>query len=514
MLYRRIGALVTLGLVFNFTVGAGPNTQSDITVTPARVHAGIAALDGIVRGIKKRSGVPGISVAVVYDGKVIFAKGYGVRKIGTQERVDPNTVFQVASVSKSIASSVVAAAVTDGKVKWNEPIVDALPWFRLSDPWVGSHVTIADMFSHRSGLPGHAGDDLEDLGYSRTQILHRLAFLPLDPFRVTYHYTNFGLTAGGEAAAVAEGTTWEGLAKAKIFTPLGMTRSSYRHSSFVRDRDHATLHVRSGSTWKTSSREPDMQAPAGGLSSSVLDLSKWMIMEMNLGTYGGRRIVGRDALLETWRPQMVSNSPQDPVGRYGFYGLGMNVGYDAAGMLHLSHSGAFALGAATQFEMLPAAKLGIVVLTNGEPSGVPEAIVKMFYDKVEFGKIERDWYGEFSKAFAQMLAPTGELVGKNPPAKPAPSLPLSSYTGTYANRYFGPASVTLRQGVLTLALGPKPERYALEHWNGNTFAFLPVGEASSGARSAVTFAKTKDGHGMTMTVESLNENKLGVFTRP
>ncbi len=511
---RRVSAFFALTLVFGLTVGAGPNTQSDITVTPARVKAGIAALDGMVRNIKSRSNVPGIAVAVVYNGKVVFAKGYGVRKIGTRERVDPNTVFQVASVSKSIASSVVAAAVSDGKVKWNEPIATALPWFTLSDPWVGSHVTIADMFAHRSGLPDHAGDDLESLGYSRGQILHKLALVPLDPFRVTYHYTNFGLTAGSEAAAVAEGTTWEALAQKKIFAPLGMMHSSYRRSDFARERDHATLHVRSGSTWEVSSRFPDAQAPAGGLSSSVLDLSKWMIMEMNMGTYAGRRIVGRDALLETWRPMMVSNPPQDPVGRSGFYGLGIGVNYDAAGMLHLSHSGAFSTGASTTYEMLPAAKLGIVVLTNGSPCGVPESIAKMFYDTVEFGKVQRDWYAAFSKVFAQVMAPSGELAGKKPPANPVAAMPLSSYVGTYASRYFGAATVSLHDGALTLALGIKPERYAMKHWNGNTFAFVPTGEESTGGPSAVTFAGSKDGHGMTMTVELLNSYGLGTFTRP
>jgi hypothetical protein len=262
-----------------------------------------------------------------------------------------------------------------------------------------------------------------------------------------------------------------------------------------------------------SAREPDAQAPAGGASSTVLDLAKWMIMEMNLGTYAGKRIAGRDALLETWSPQILSSPPADPIGRSGFYGEGMNVNYDEAGMLHLSHSGAFAMGAATVFEMLPAAKLGIVVLTNGTPSGVPESIAKTFYDRVEFGAAQRDWYDAYAPVFAQMLAPQGELVGKLRPAHPAPPLALDAYAGTYANAYYGDAIVSSTSGSLVLALGVKPERFTLAHWNGNTFSFQPVGEAATGGPTAVTFAPSGDGNGMTMTVEYLNDNKLGTFTR-
>ncbi len=398
-------------------------------------------------------------------------------------------------------------------MKWSDPVGKHLAGFTLADPWVGTHVTIADMFAHRSGLPDHAGDNLEDLGYTRAQILSKLALEPLDPFRITYNYTNFGLTAGAQAVANAEGTSWEELANVKIFKPLGMTHSSFRWVDYAHSPNRATLHIGAGKRWKVSAREPDAQAPAGGVSSSVLDIATWMIMEMNEGTYAGKRVVGRDALLETWRPQVLASLPADPAGRSGFYGEGMNVNFDEAGMLHLSHSGAFSMGTATVFEMLPAAKLGIVVLTNATPSGVPESIAKMFYDRVEFGAAQRDWYDAYAPVFARMGAPQGELVGKQPPLHPVAPLVLDSYEGTYANAYYGDAIVGVKNGALVLALGATPERYRLAHWNGNTFSFEPVGEAATGGPTAVTFVSIGAGHGMTMTVEYLNENKLGTFTR-
>lgn len=489
-----------------------PSEMSAVPITSAHIDRAIASLDALTAAIMRRSGVPGVAIAVVRDGKVVYAKGFGVRKIGTHEKVDADTVFQLASVSKSLASTVVAGAVGAGAVKWSDPVAKYIPGFTLADPWVGSHVTIADMFAHRSGLPDHAGDLLEDLGYSRMQIIGKLALEPLDPFRITYHYTNFGLTAGAQAVANAEHTTWEALSQRLLYGPLGMTHTSSRWSDYNRAADKATLHVKFGRTWRVSSREPDAQSPAGGASSSVTDLAKWMILEMADGRYRGKQLIGREALLETQLPLMISGVPSAPSARAAFYGLGIGVGYDETGRLRLSHSGAFAMGAATAFEMLPAAKLGIVILTNGTPMGVPESIVKSFFNVVELGKVERDWYALYAGAFAQMLADRGELVGKSRPAHPSPALPDTEYAGTYGNAYYGAATVAATAKGLTLVLGPAHKTYALQHWNGDTFAFTPGGENATGV-SAVTFVAAQRGHAQTMRIEYLDENGLGTFTK-
>ena len=176
------------------------------------VENAIAKLDGIADDLMKKSGIPGMAVAVVHGGKTVYAKGFGVKDIKTGEKVDPDTVFQLASVSKSISSTVVAHQVGQNAIGWDTPIVSKLPWFALSDPAVTQMVNVGDMFSHRSGLPDHAGDMLEDLGYDRRYVLERLRQLPLDPFRISYAYTNFGLTAAAEAVAVSAGKSWEDLA--------------------------------------------------------------------------------------------------------------------------------------------------------------------------------------------------------------------------------------------------------------------------------------------------------------
>jgi CubicO group peptidase (beta-lactamase class C family) len=149
------------------------------------VENAVAKLDGLADDLMKKSGIPGMAVAVVHGGTTVYAKGFGVKNTKTGEKIDPDTVFQLASVSKSISSTVAAHQVGVNAIGWDTPIVSKLPWFALSDPAVTQMVNIGDMFSHRSGLPDHAGDMLEDLGYDRHYVLERLRQLPLDPFRIS-----------------------------------------------------------------------------------------------------------------------------------------------------------------------------------------------------------------------------------------------------------------------------------------------------------------------------------------
>src|SRR4051794_30598531 len=178
-----------------------PQLYSAVPIPDHQIDTAVSQLDGLVADIMGRTGVPGMAVAVVLGGKPVYARGFGVREVGKPPKVDADTVFQLASVSKSIGGSVVAREVAARKVGWDTPVTKLLPWFALSDPSVTGMVTVGDLYAHRSGLPDHAGDDLEDLGYDRRAVLGRLRFLPLKPFRDNYEYTNFGLTAAAEAVA-------------------------------------------------------------------------------------------------------------------------------------------------------------------------------------------------------------------------------------------------------------------------------------------------------------------------
>lgn len=207
-----------------------PNEVSGSDIPPGRIDEAVTKVDGLVAELMKSTGIPGMAVAIVHGGKTLYAKGFGVRDVskgdGQDNKVDTDTVFQLASMSKPIGATVVAHEVSTNVVSWDTPVVSKLPEFALSDPYVTDHATIADLYSHRSGLPDHAGDALEDLGYDATQVLERLKYLPLDPFRISYAYTNFGVTAAADAVAAAAGKAWPDLSEEVLYRPLGMTSTS------------------------------------------------------------------------------------------------------------------------------------------------------------------------------------------------------------------------------------------------------------------------------------------------
>jgi CubicO group peptidase (beta-lactamase class C family) len=240
-------------------------------------------------------------------------------------------------------------------------------------------------------------------------------------------------------------------------------------------------------------------------------MAQWLRLELANGKYNGKQIVEERALLETRIPGSVSGPPASPIARAGFYGLGTNVSYDKAGRLRLSHSGGFASGGATNVLMLPSEHLGIVVLTNGMPIGVPETLSQEFMDLAEFGHIERDWFAGYTPFFAKLYFNPSLLAAKRRPAKPQPALSNAAYIGTYQNAFYGPAQVRERNGRLVMLLGPRSKTFPLTHWDANTFAFYPSGEMAVGI-SSVTFS-TRGNRAQTMVIEYLNENKLGTFAR-
>ncbi|SPM40578.1 serine hydrolase [Mycobacterium numidiamassiliense] len=492
---------------------AAPNEVSGLDIPPGRIDDAISKVDGLIGDLLKNTGVPGIAVAIVHGGKTVYTKGFGVRDAskgdGQDNKVDADTVFQLASVSKSVGSTVIARQVTDRVVTWDTPVVSKLPWFALSDSYVTAHVTVADLYAHRSGLPDHAGDKLEDLAYDRRQVLERLKYLPLSPFRISYAYTNFGVTAAAEAVAAAAGKSWEDLSDEALYRPLGMSSTSSKFADFVARPNHAVNHVKVGDKWEPRfQRQPDAQTPAGGVSSSVNDMARWLTMVMGNGMYNGQRIIAPEALLPAITPQIVSAPAGTPTARAGFYGYGFNASMTSSGRTVYSHSGAFSSGAATNFVVMPSADVGIVALTNGAPYGIPETLTAEFMDLVQYGQIKENWASLYNHAIAWMNNPEGSLVGKQAPANPAAARPLSDYLGVYASDYWGPAVVTEHDGQLQVALGPKNRTFPLTHWDGDTFTFPLTDEnAPAGTISKATFA------GTTLNLEYYDTEKLGTFTR-
>ena len=511
-----LAILAALAIAFTISAaapGKSPSAESAVEIPPGQIDQAVTKLDGIVTGLMQRTGVPGVAVAVVKDDAVVYAKGFGVRRVGSSQPVDKNTIFQLASVSKPLGATAIARAVGLGVVGWDDPVVKYLPGFRLNSRSTTRDVTIADFYSHRSGLPDHVGDLLESLfGYSRSEILRRLRYVPLAPLRAEYAYTNYGITAAGVAAAKAARLNWAEFARRMLYRPLGMTSTSSRFADYARAPNHASLHVRVGDHWVAKYvRQPDAQAPAGGASSNVVDLARWMRLYLGQGRFGGRRLLPPAAFAAMRTPHALIAPPATPSNRPSTTGLGIDIGVDATSRVRFSHSGGFVSGASTNVTMLPSENLGIVVLTNGQPTGIPEAIEATFMDLAELGKVSRDWLAVYRAAVADLYVNPSRLAGRRPPAAPVPARGSSAYTGIYTNGYAGPIGVTTRRGRLTLLLGPRRRAFALTHWSRNTFSYIPTGEDATGI-SAVTFRFRRGARSAaTVTLENLGD--LGTLQR-
>ncbi|MBG0741246.1 serine hydrolase [Paeniglutamicibacter antarcticus] len=510
------------------TVGDAPN-QDVVDLYTDRDTAVAAAVDALPRFIEKalkQTGVPGAGVAVVSNGKVVFEEGHGVRDLTTKEPVDVNTVFQIASLSKPLSSSVVAKAITeDADLSWEDPVVKYLPDFALNDPYVTEHGKIADFFSHRTGIPTGGGDDLEDIGFDVDYIMAHMNQIPLASFRDTYQYSNFGLTVGSEAVAASRGQTWAQTAHELLFGPLGMTSTTTVHDEYLAADDRAAMHARTGEGQyeQLFDRDADAEAPAGGVASTAGDIAKWMSVVLANGEVDGAEFIDPLVLAKTYSAHSITGGDaRNLTSRTSHYGFGTNVGATVTGRVNISHSGAFGWGSATNATMIPDLNLGIVVLTNGAPSGVPEAIVSEFVDLVQFGAETRPWLDVMPTVFAHYSDPAGDLVGQEPPTGAAAAGPAGDYVGTYTSPYFGNLVVTEENGTLTGALGPEGGyTFEIAPWNGDTLSFVPTGEnALPGSLSSAVFVR--EGEQITrVTLTYFNKfpaagqepNGLGVFTR-
>jgi len=507
-----IGAL-SLAMTATAAIAGGTGIAADDPTALDReaVEASLPALDQIVQSAMADTGVPGISVGVVFDDEVVMTRGYGVRSLDTLEPVDAETVFQIASLSKPVTSTAVAAVVGDGTIAWDDPVHEADPGFVLSDPWVTERVTYADLLAMRSGLPGQAGNELEGIGYTRPQILERLRLIDLAPFRDTYSYSNFGFTAAGEAAARALDTSWEELVQHRLFGPAGMTSTSPRHEDFLARTNRAELHAQVEGEWAPAfERMPDAQAPAGGVSSNVVDLARWVQLMLAGGNLEGERIVDSDALARATTPSIVTRPGSAAGDPAAFYGLGWALRTDASGRLRWGHSGAFSTGASTTAALVPDLGLGIVVLTNAQPVGVAEAIADAYLELLETGEITQDWVALWGERMAGVYGepPTAPELA----SEPVPLRPLDAYTGTYSNTYIGDVEIIVTEDGLGLVVGPARRTYPLATLDGDTFSYVHEPEVPQFV-SAVTFAFGPDDAARSVDISTFADFGYGTFDR-
>ena len=488
--------------------------------TRSMVDQSFGKLDEIVKRAMEQTGVPGISVAVVFDDQVLYQNGYGVRSTETKEPVQAETVFQIASLSKPVSATIMAGLVgggkwnnyEKGKFAWEDPIIKYAPNVVLSDPWVTEHVTFKDLFAHRSGLPGgSAGNDLEMIEYDRDTILQRLRYVPIEGFRDKYDYSNFGMTLAGDVAAKAAGSNWEDVSEQVLFDPVGMASTSMRHQDYLKQANRAELHVKIDGQWKPAfKRNPDAQAPAGGCSSNVVDLARWVRLSLKGGMLGDQTIINKEALDATHTPVIMNGRPPpniaDPA---SFYGLGWVIGMTPYREVEWNHSGAFSVGAATVAKLIPSEGLGIVVLTNGAPIGVPEAIADAYFNHLHSIPVTDD---EVFALWQQRVAASMASPPTSKPANPTAARPDTAYVGTYTNPYVGDIEIVAQNGKLEIVEGPNHMRFTLEHLDGDTFIYTDAPEVPD-YPADVKFTVGPNGVATALTNSAFNATGQGTLTR-
>jgi CubicO group peptidase (beta-lactamase class C family) len=423
--------------------------------------------------------IPGLSVAIVRNDSVIYAKGFGVIAARSSTPVNEKTLFEIGSSSKAFTATLIAMLVTDGKMRWDDRLTTYLPDFRMYDPVANEEVTIRDALTHRSGI---ARGELAWLGsgISRDEVLHRVRFLkPEASFRSHYSYQNMMFLAAGQAAGKAGGSSWDQLVRERIFQPLGMTSTVTTYRGLV----NANVAVPNGIDHDTAFAKPPFDAeniaPAGAIMSSAADMAQWLRFQLNDGVVGGKRLVSSAALRETHTPQILMTGGEggrggaiDSVKRFSSYGMGWMV-EDYRNALSWQHGGN-TLGMTAAVGMLPEKKVGVVVLSNMQGAQLPGLIERYVFDR-ELGAPMKDWSAE---AYTRMLnqrkrSDSLEQVQLAGHAAAQLPVPLSAFVGTYADSLYGEMTVSLKDGHLDLARGDI--HGPLEYWNANNFRWrLPL----------------------------------------
>ncbi|MBN2539314.1 MAG: serine hydrolase [Deltaproteobacteria bacterium] len=470
------------------------------------MKADIAAFDRYLVGLNSRNVTPGMAVAVVDSNGTVYRRCFGVKKTGGTDPIDPDTVFQIGSASKPLTSTVIASLVDKGVLGWDDKAVEYYTTFELYETWAGQHLTFRDMLCHRSGLQSHAGGELMvPFNYNSSEILYRIRFLePATDFRTAFEYQNVMFLLAGESAARATGTEWPDLIEREVFDPLGMPSSSARYDDFVTARNRAWNHIEENGTFVVV--EPlnyDALSPAGGVSSSIRDMAKWLQFQVNNGAIGGKEIISPEILAETKSLQIVSASADTYVSGYG---LGWYYSFLEDGTI-LDHGGS-TTSSTSYLMILPGEKVGVVVLCNkGISHSLPMAVCYTFRDLYLYGKCSIDYYA----AFRQVIDPAFEEIQPVEQLAPPPSnqtgpLRLEEYTGTYHSDYYGEVRVVLEDEELQLFTGRNPVPFNLSHWNRNTFS-------EESYNTAVNFT-VRDGPPLAVCIAMVDFNgRNGTFER-
>jgi CubicO group peptidase (beta-lactamase class C family) len=467
--YRKLMRRATI-LATSVVLFAGPAAAQQSSDALAR------QLDAYTTQAVKDWGAVGLAISVVKDGRVVFAKGYGVRELGKPEPVDTATLFAIGSTTKAMTAAAIGMLVDEGKVRWDDPVTNYIPGFQLRDPYATREVTVRDLLTHRAGLP-----NADYLWYgndnSTAEILRRVRYVaPAYSLRSGFIYQNVMYAAAGEVVARASGMPWEDFVRTRIFTPLGMARTVALLSKAGAMPNVAAPHDRVNDTVRViMNASVDPVAAAGSVWSSVSDMAKWMRFVLDSGRVGGRRLLQQATFAELLDPQtMVPPGQFYPTARltrphWMTYALGW-FQQDYQGRAVSFHTGSID-GMVAIIGLIPDERLGVYVLANLDHVELRHALMLKVFDLWGPPTTKpRDWSRELRALYdnqrAQALAAEQARDAKRVSGT-KPTLALARYAGAYSDSLYGDATVTAAGDALRIRVGTLDG--TLEHWQYDTF---------------------------------------------
>jgi CubicO group peptidase (beta-lactamase class C family) len=453
-----------------------------------------AGFEQRVEQLRKDFGVPGVTIAIVEDGKVTFAHGWGVRDITTNQPVDADTIFFTGSTGKAFTNAALATLVDEGRIKWDDKVIDHMPDFRMWDPWVTREMTIRDLLVHRSGLGLGEGDllFLPNSTLSRKETVRRIRYLkPATSFRSGYAYDNILYMAAGQLIEEVSGETWEKYIHDHVFGPLGMRNSTDTDTEFHVNPNHARPHSRSGGAIHGLGKQSPLDenatiaqnaAPAGGLAISANDMGRWLLTQLGRGKIPGsdKRLFTEAQSNEMWTgvvPTPIRHFPAQFAAtepNFNLYALGWDIS-DYRGTKVVGHDGAV-LGSQATIALLPGKNVGIFIAANSEDGEIILGLRDELLDHYLGASLNR-WPEKFHEWKIGRLEQAAKLV-QTAAAKPAaigPSLPLERYAGEYTDPWYGTIKVSQSGKGLAIAF---PHSSGMEgpltHYQYDTFRTNPA----------------------------------------
>ncbi|MCP4896747.1 MAG: serine hydrolase [bacterium] len=453
-------------VVLTFFVGGCPAEGGETEDQAAAARTALEGFDELVRQAIADFNVPGLGIAVVAGGEVVYAEGFGFRDVESQKPMTPDSLFAIGSTTKAMTVTTLGMLVDQGKLDWDKPLRIYLPGFRLSDPLTTERITPRDLVTHRSGLPRHDLVWYNNDNATRAEIVAQLAYLELsEDLRAKFQYNNLMFMTAGYLAGQLEGTTWEEVVRERLFRPLGMQRSNFSVEVSERDADHALPYRENDdeNIERIPFRNINLVGPAGSVNSSVNEMARWLLFNLRGGMVDGQQLINAATLADIHSPHMTTGStPDRPDISVSTYGMGWMI-TTYRGHRRISHGGGID-GFITSVVFFPDADIGLVVFNN-RGSGLPQLVAQHAADRI-LGLDQVDWIGEALEDRRKARAASDQAEKQKEATRVAgttESHPLSDYTGEYDHPGYGTLRILAAGNGLELTFNDITS--PLEHWH-------------------------------------------------